>query len=238
MAGDFLRLGKPSPLLRGFSGWMEKGYERTVRERGERAAQLWKFWARGPNGELICGMVKESCDHHGRPYPLMIVGAGPVAESAEHWDLLPYACGETWAALASLGGPEISGVRELKERLAGIRSPAPGWEAFSRMRETETERLIGRDSRRRGSEFMDKMNNIEGLSRRDRFWVPLDVEGGGHGPTPASKLLRLLKSRSAAEPAMVFLGGGERVQGLLCLKRPLMLEDFATLWSAVGEAVA
>lgn len=82
---------------------------------------------------------------------------------------------------------------------------------------------------------MDKMNNIEGLARRDHFQVPLDVYEGGNVLTPASKLLRLLKSRSATEPAMVFTGGSEAVQIMLCLKRPLMSSDFSTLWSAVGE---
>jgi len=234
-AGDFLCLGKPTPLLKGFSGWMEKGYDGAARHAEPQAAMVWNFWARGPNGELVCGMLKESCDNHGRRYPLMIVGAGPVAERNRHWDLLPYACRETWSAIESLGGRNITRIQELRRMLVGIRFPEPRWERFYRERETEKDTVILRDGKQRTSGFMDKMNNIEGLARREHFLVPLALCEGGGALTPATKLLRLLKSRSALEPAMVFVGGSEADRYLLCLKRPLMLEDFDTLWVALRE---
>jgi len=236
IAGDYLGLGKPTPLLKGFSGWMEKGYEGVDRKADPQAHMAWRFWARGPNGELVCGMIKESRDNHGRRYPLMIVGAGPVAERSRHWDLLPYACRDTWKALETLGGRTIIRIQELKRRVAGIRFSEPRWDKLYRKRETEKGRLILQDGNQRTSGFMDKMNNIEGLARQDHFLVPLEVCEGEGELALAAKLLRLLKSRSVLEPAMVFIGGSETDRYLMCLKRPLMLEDFDTLWVSLREA--
>ncbi|WP_300667613.1 type VI secretion system-associated protein TagF [Desulfoluna sp.] len=235
VAGDFLQLGRPTPLLKGFSGWMEKGYEGGGREICWDPVLKWNFWARGPNGEWVCGMMKASCDNHRRRYPLMIVGAGSGAASSEHWDLLPYACQETWTALACLAESDIRSVDELKKKVIGIRWPDPSWGTLYRKRERDKDSVIYRIGQNRGSEFMDKMNNIEGLARRDYFQVPLDVCEGRDVFTPASKFLRLLKSRSAFEPTMVFMGGSKTNQRMLCLKRPLLLDDFYALWSVDGK---
>lgn len=234
-AGDYLCLGKATPLLKGFSGWMETGYEGVAPKVAPGLAVAWRFWALGPNGELVCGMIKESRDNHGRRYPLMIVGAGAVAERNRHWDLLPYACRETWEALEALGGRTITRIHELKRRVAGIRFPEPRWDKLHRKRETEKDTLILHEGHQRTSGFMDKMNNIEGLARKDHFLVPLDVCEMKEALAPAAKLLRLLKKRSPLEPAMVFIGGTEADRYLMCLKRPLMLEDFHTLWGSSKE---
>ena len=237
IAGDFLTIGRASPLLRGFAGWMEKGYAALPLARKQDINLRWMFWARGPNGELICGLLKTSHDLHGRSYPLMIVGAGPVAECSDHWDVIPYACQGTWAALVHLGEARNRGVRSLKNDLLNLRFSTPHWKSLYRLREAEKETVIRMGWNQRSSEFMDKMNNIEGLSRCDHFLVPLDVCDGGGGLTAVSKMFRLLKSRAGAEPAMVFMGGGQEVKSLLCLKRPLQLDDFSMLWSA-GREVA
>ena len=57
----------------------------------------WRFWAKGANKKaLVCGVARDSSDSVGRPYPLLVVGTGPLADWEDEWELLPAACENTW----------------------------------------------------------------------------------------------------------------------------------------------
>lgn len=68
-AGDFIHLGSETPLITGFSSWIEKGFSKLPAEVMEKKGFFWRFWARGTGGKLILGLVKSSEDKHGRIFP-------------------------------------------------------------------------------------------------------------------------------------------------------------------------
>ena len=79
-AADYFRLGYSSPFVDGLTKWVESGY-RLLAERSDTPPPFcsWRFWARGFGREsLVLGVVRVSSDSLGRPYPLLIMGSGPL----------------------------------------------------------------------------------------------------------------------------------------------------------------
>ncbi|GAB6097181.1 hypothetical protein JCM14469_34350 [Desulfatiferula olefinivorans] len=229
VAGDYLSLGRVTPLLKGFSAWMDAGYE-TVRPEARKGQGCWRFWAKGPNGKLICGIVKTSRDCHGRAYPLMMAGEGRLPDTGRDWDLMPVACESTWQALSTLGEEESPSIVHLTRRLLSIDGPAPRWETYRNTWEATRGQGMSVNRPAPRSDFMNKMNNIDGLSRRSHFSVRIDVGGQGDVLIPVIKLLTLLKTRSKIEPATVFIGERPGDRRLTVMKRSLTPRDFKGLW--------
>jgi type VI secretion system protein VasJ len=229
VAGDYLSLGRVTPLLKGFSSWLDAGYD-LVRANARDRRGFWRFWAKGPNSKLICGILKDSRDCHGRAYPLMMAGEGRLPDAGKDWDLLPFACDPTWQALATLGDESSPSITHLSHRLLGIDGPASHWETCRSQWEAARNHGILPGKPALHSDFINKMNNIDGLSRRDHFSVRIDVGRPEDTLIPVTKLLALLKTRSKIEPATVFIGGRDDDRRLMVMKRSLTTQDFKRLW--------
>lgn len=234
-AGDYLSLGTATPLLKGFSSWMDKGYSLMNPDRRDQNDLFWRFWAKGPNNKLICGILKTSQDKHGRPYPLLIAGEGRVPDLAKDWDLIPFACEKTWRILSKISEKKSGSVRHLKHMLSRIKGPSQHWESY-RLNIEQAKRLeILPGYKGNTSDFMNKMNNVDGLSRKDYFSVRIDVGNPEDCLIPVTKLMTLLKNRSNPEPGTVFIGGKGQRNRLFFLKRSLMMDDFKTLWGTHSD---
>jgi len=236
-AGDYLSLGAVTPLLKGFSAWMEKGYSLVEADKRPQNGLLWRFWAKGPNGKLICGILKNSHDKHGRPFPLMIAGEGRVPDSAKDWDLIPFACERTWQILTLISSKDSNSIKNLKRVISRVKGPINQWESYREKREQVRKLEILTVKPGSNSDFMNKMNNVDGLSRKEQFSLWIDVGTPEDCLIPLTKFLVLLKNRSKIEPATVFIGGNENRNRLLFLKRSLMMDDFKTLWVSHPEEV-
>ncbi len=237
-AGDYIRLGADTPILNGFSAWMTNGFSRLSKESQTQKGFFWRFWARGPSGKLIVGLVKSSEDSHGRPHPLLVLGEGMIKETlTSHWDILPFFCDTTWHDLARSSGRKITTLKDLKRRLDKFKAPAgglrPHLEKRERYKSVELPRLRKRSAV--PSDFMNKMNNVEGLCRLPSFSVLIDVGTPDDVLIPAVKLLTLVKNRSRIEPGAVFIGGRGKTDRIIVIKRPLHAEDFNPLWTATDE---
>ena len=101
LAGDYFFAGPDDPLFQAFSGWVDNGYKKIAASR-KNAADLysWRFCGKGlTSGTLLCGIVRDNFDRHGRPYPLSIMGAGPLAGNAyDEQRALPIGEGQTISA--------------------------------------------------------------------------------------------------------------------------------------------
>lgn len=233
VAGDYLAMGKKTPLLEGFSKWVEKGYLRLSEDHKARAGVFWQFWAKGPNGKLVCGVIKSSYDRYGRPYPFLIVGEGKSLDIMRSWDLIPLACQQTWMNIETLADKHIAGIKELRKLIKQIGKPAMDLKELTLLRERLKSVEIPKDSHVISSDFMNKMNSVDGLARMIRFSVLIDIGNADEFFPLVSKLIFLLKTRSAKEPDMVFTGGVGDQKRLICLKRSLHVDDFVDLWAEV-----
>jgi type VI secretion system protein VasJ len=218
-ARDFMEAGQAFPLFDALYRWMEKGYEAGTPEKDVAGLHSWRFWARGgkKNG-VACGLLKDSCDNIGRPYPLLIMGTGELERWEEHWDLLPLACETTWGQMESFSTRMFQNFQELENDLFGMRIPVPRWDNFS------------------GTDFSTYTSSpsrllIENCVPGEVFSVQLD-------PLPAQdqkmQILawhRLCKNHVNDLPVIVFMGSsGEKAPNLFMARRALSLEDFKKLW--------
>lgn len=233
-AGDFIRLGIETPIVAGFSSWMEKGFSKLPAEIMEKKGFFWRFWARGTGGKLILGLVKSSEDKHGRVFPLLVMGEGkPLDALTESWDILPFFCEKTWHDLDRYSRKKMTAARDLKRLLLKIKAPSDSIRTCLERREQMMTLELPRQRKRSAvmSDFMNKMNNPDILSRLGSFSVLIDVGHPDDVLVPVVKLLTLLKNRSKTEPRAVFIGGRGNKNRMIVLKRSLQADDFNQLWS-------
>ncbi len=225
-AKDFFSIGAKDPLVQAFSDWVEKGYQ-ILNSKGLPSSNLcsWRFWARGPKKEsLICGIGKDSSDSVGRPYPLLIMGTGPLAGWGDEWDLLPFACEKTWSQMEYLSAKRFADFRHFEGEVKIIRQPYPEWSEFR----SEKEGLEEGDRRDLESRALSLLHETD-------LFVLL-AEGTTHNSHSQTCLWHsLLKARNRDVPNAVFVGGGSKGTYLAVFMRALAPADFVRLWSGGKE---
>ena len=217
VATDFFRLGEDAPLLKGFSDWVEKGYQALVSRRTpSQGLHAWRFWARGSQKENIaCGVVRDSSDRVGRPYPLLIMGTGLLNGWEDHWDLMPFACERTWDQIEYLSAFVANDLKKLEQEVHHIRPPYPGWPDFEMRRKDlkEIEKQVSF-----GSDQAELILDLEMNSNHDQL-------------TQVNLYHTLIRSQMKAAPNVIFMGGTLDRTCLAFFRRPLQTSDFVQLWS-------
>ena len=226
IAGDYLTFGKPTPLLVSFAKWIEKGYFEFSSDKKEVAHFSWRFWAKGPNKELVCGIIQSSADKYNRQYPLLIIGSGKILLLNKNWAIIPYACNAIWEQLELITQNHVGSIREIKRSLKTIKSPVSNISELALAGRNFQNIKIEQNNTIKQSDFLNKMNSIEGLSRLKNFTVQLDDKDKQTSLVSIVKLLFLLQSKSSVSPDVVFWGGNKESQKLYCLKRALNISDF------------
>ncbi len=233
IAGDYLTFGRPTPLLVSFAKWIEKGYFEFSSDKKNNLYFSWRFWAKGPNKELVCGIIQSSADKYNRQYPLLIIGSGKILLLNKNWAITPYACNGTWEQLELIAKNHICSIRAVKRSLKTIKPPVSDVSDLSLASENFQSIKIKPGNTMKQSDLLNKMNNIEGVSRLKDFTVQLDDNNMKSSLVAIVKLLLLLKSKSPVSPDVVFWGGNKESEKLYCLKRALNISDFQKICGEV-----
>jgi type VI secretion system protein VasJ len=224
-ARDYFKIGQEFPLLNSFSGWIENGYQVLAsRDNPAKARRSWRFWTREARRENVaCGIVQDSNDSLGRPYPLLVTGSGPLKDWMSQWDLVPLVCESVWGQMEDLCAKTFRDLRELEEGVQNIVPPAIEWLELARKREGFKE--LG------SSELSELSAGTSGLSERMDCFIPLHQMS----PRDHFELIGLyhsfVRARIEAAPSAVFMGGTARRPYVVFFKRPLAPSDFIRLWS-------
>jgi len=228
-AKDYFKIGQDFPLLNSFSGWIENGYQVLAsKDNPIKARRSWRFWARESRREnLVCGLVRDSNDSLGRPYPLLIIGTGPLKDWSSQWDLVPLACEKAWGQMEYLSAKTFNDLRELEAEVQNISPPAAEWLELARKRESFEEIASLNLSEMGGgtSSLKERMECVIPLDRvppRD----PLELAGLCHS---------LLRARIETAPSAIFMGGTVERPFVAFFRRPLSPSDFIHLWSVASE---
>ena len=233
VASDFFRLGESTPLLKGFSDWVENGHKILISKKSSSSGSCgWRFWARGSQKENIaCGVVRDSSDSVGRPYPLLIVGTGPLKDWEDHWDLLPFACEKTWDQIEYLSTLVASDFKKLEVEVHHLRSPYPDWSEFT------INRKNGGDfwSNPNSGYLKDAESQVSSASKKAEVFFHLKQNPMNDQLTQANLLHYLFKSRVKVAPNAIFIGGALNRAYLALFRRPLVATDFVQLWSISPE---
>lgn len=229
---DYFTVGRNSPLVKGFSEWVETGYNMIApRKHGDGTAVSWRFWGRGPGeGGLVCGIVRDNRDSLGRPYPLLILGTGSLEKWENHWNLMPFACERAWTDMEYLSTHIFDDLKRLEGELKNLRQPAAEWAGF-----TEAEvhsREIAKGDPGSASLVMPSMEELAaGAPDTLEWFLPIDDRWCNDQFSFIVQCHSFIKAQGGVTPSFVFLGGTLTKSYLFCLRRAVKPGDFVRMWS-------
>jgi type VI secretion system protein VasJ len=220
-------------MAKSLAGWMEVGYG-GISPCGDSVSDLkaWRFWARGPSrGQICCGILRDSADRFGRPYPLLVAGTGPLPGWEEAWDLLPIVLEKNWQQMDRLTTRSFGLLRELEDELRGFSEPAPEWVRFRAERDEMTQAET--TSLRRIQALFENLRSWSFHPDRKTEMVILVNDSLSLEPMVVFSLWHMvLKNEGYSTiPNAVFLGGPQIESFLVLFRRALVPEDFHKLWS-------
>lgn len=234
-ARDYFRVGNQTPTLDPLFHWVEQGYGVVSASGAPPEFRSWRFWSRGKSRDtLICGVVRLSSDSLGRPYPLVIAGAGRLPRWEERWDLLPFACEKSWAQMEYLAANLFDDLKKLEEEIRCIREPEDDWHAFAgRCRElNETGSTL--DPFASFLDIAELRKRTAAVATQPELLISLD-RGPCHDKIlPLSLWHHLLKEAASEAPLSACMGGTLERAYLAVLRRPLARDDFGRLWGSQG----
>ncbi|MDD4356963.1 MAG: type VI secretion system protein TssA, partial [Smithellaceae bacterium] len=238
VAKDFLKLGESIPLVNDLSAMLKTAYSTlTSKSNSVPGFSSWRFWSRGTGKDsLVCGIVRDSSDKMGRPYPFLIIGSGQLKDWELQWDLLPFACENTWCQFEYLSTQKFDSVKKLEEELANIRPPSPQWSEHSDRRKSLNQIGSPLDPFASFLDLKKLTEQVAGLSDQNEHFVSLD-RGPCHDKIlPVSLWHHLFRGTLKSVPQTVFLGGTLDKAFLVAYSRTLKAEDAVQLWSVPSAA--
>ncbi|NPV05339.1 MAG: type VI secretion system protein TssA [Syntrophaceae bacterium] len=232
-AKDFIRLAEGGPFFEGFESWVDGGYKALTAEAGAAPEFCsWRFWSKGAGRDaLVCGVIRESSDGVGRPYPFFLIGTGPLRDWEEHWDLLPFACENTWCQLEYLATHRFDDVAKLEAELAGVRPPSGAWQEHAERRKSLNEIGSPLDPYASFLDLRQLGRKAAALAGRAEMFVSLDRGAYVDRILQVSLWHHLFREALKQAPSTLFMGGTLEKACLAAFKRSLAPPDFVQLWS-------
>ena len=229
---DYINIGQTFPLAVSFSQWIDKGFRRMPPRNFGHSPCSWRFWARGVSPqEITCGLMRDSCDSFGRPYPLMMMGNGTLDEWQNCWELVPNACESAWTQMDKISVQRFAEVESLERTVNRLPLPLSDWLAYS-----------PRDDENRGDgepamsdELECFQRQLKNLSEKDAGYVALDPDSGLDCFGDVQLVGRILRECNGGVPSTVFLGGTAELTWFAFFRRPLSAADFNTLWADLPQ---
>jgi type VI secretion system protein VasJ len=231
VAGDYLNTGPDDPFFKAFSGWVEAGY-RQVSSGHRKSTDLysWRFWSKGHQKDaLMCGVGRDSFDAIGRPYPLVVMGAGILPDWQQHLALLPFALEKTWIQMEYLATKRYIDFTQMETDIRRLPVPAGQWPVIQDEARQRREAWLPANNPRQ--EMIRKMAGDH--AAEPEFIASLDADACLDAVTTAGLWHAALteQQQDGIAPNASFLGGLLNATYLAVFRRPLMVQDFIRLWS-------
>lgn len=217
-ARDYFKIGAADPLFSALSTWAEAGFQSLNREKHHTTYYSWRFWIKGPQKNVvICGVILDSGDKLGRPYPFLIMGKGSLKKWEKNWDIMPFACDSVWKKMEAIGTGRFTELKKVEDELERLKPPEAGWREWRSANEADGAKA---------SSDMDRA--LQRMSRnREMTIIPLT---GSYSEEVEHWLFEIRKQMGEV-PSAVFIGGLPEMSYLVIFRRPLAANDFMTLWS-------
>jgi type VI secretion system protein VasJ len=218
------------PLLRAFAGWVESGALEKAALKKAPTCFSYRFWTRGTSTDnLICGILRDSGDSFGRPYPLLIMGNGSIPGWNRNWDMTFQAFDATLSRFETLSANSFENFRRFEQELQGIVFSSVHW--FRVRAEMEAD-----DPGERVRSFQGLSRLLRGTAGQSRKQESLTLclgSGIRNEALPwSSRWGRGLFGRTPPGPHSAFMGGSLERPVLKLFNRPLTAGDFCALFDA------
>ena len=125
---DFICAGSQTPLFQRFTKWVDNGFSRVTKDSELRSRHCsWRFWTHGAGDDIVCGLVRNSCDSYGRSFPLLYLGTGRLKGWENNSSLLPFAFEPVWKNFEYAGAARYHSIQRLSQALQLMPAPGPEW---------------------------------------------------------------------------------------------------------------
>lgn len=224
-AADYIRLGDASALLDAVCDWVAKGYDEVLRAKGRpQGSHSWRFWLRGVRkGALICGLSLDSSDRIGRPYPLMIMGEGPLKGWEKNWMKLPDQLNRTWQKLEFIASRRFDDARAIEDEIRSLTPP-------------QAEAPDNNDSAKDDNAKIEIGAQVQQCRRQLQSTgfgsISLNSLGGADTDQTIMQCHERLVDCCLDIPRGVFIGGTPQQTYICIIDHPLAATDFIQLWTA------
>lgn len=207
VAKDYIALGQETQVMKALSRWMEEGFSRV----GNTSLQhSWRFFTKGlKSEELACGLLRDSRDGAGRPFPFLIMGYGRIDKWEQHWELLPYAFDDVWERMEFMSVKRFFDLEDLKGNISRLPSPVL-------------------DGRQPSAGEPDK-TLMELPQQSDT--ISLALNSADDYTEEVVCRLKRIKGHYSSIPSAVFIGGTQDKVMLTAFMRSLNTNDFEKLWT-------
>jgi len=204
---DYIVIGRETPLLRTLSRWVEDGFGRVG---ASSDLHSWRFFARaGGSGDLSCGLVRDSRDSVGRPFPLLVVGSGGLAGWDRSWERLPAALDALWSRIEFICTKRAYDLAELKADISVLPAPVLDY----------------------GSQDAPVPGEGVGPELKPGCICSVPLAGSDDHIEEAVRILAGMRVGSSITPDAVFIGGTSGRSFLVAYGRTLSSDDFVGLWT-------
>jgi type VI secretion system protein VasJ len=234
-AKDFLEIGPQDPLMQAFAGWVAGGFRQwSSCHNGETARNSWRFWSKGAKkNALICGVTRDSSDSLGRPFPLIILGTGPLSGWKSNWELLPCSLSGIWSEVEYLASRRFTDLRQLKDGLGRIKLPSSDWLALANQRASAG--TVNADNNYVDWDSQGVATHVQRLLETGESIVDLNNVPGTDSDKLAGHWIRALKAHLKIVPNTIFLGGIPEKSFMIVLNRSLNADYFVRLWTVASQ---
>ncbi len=215
---DFICAGTQTPLFQRFTKWVDNGFARIGMDLKSRAMHCsWRFWTKGASEDVVCGLVRNSCDSYGRSFPLLYLGTGQLKDWTHNCSLLPFAFESTWKGFEYVAAARYHSVGRLNETLQLIEPPAPDWRQYQ-------QRIHNATNLSTVANFDEK---VEGQKRLYKIACELPEDL----PHDLNFCSRVMVRGKLTTPMAVFIGEIEAQIAVAIIDQVLNPADFAWLWT-------
>jgi len=190
-----------------FTRWVEEGYRKV---NDNTMQHSWRFFARGHRrGELCCGVVRDSRDGAGRPFPLLVIGSGRLEGWERHWEVLPKTLDALWERIETLCVKRAFDLDELKGDIIRLSAPA-----------------LSRENH-------DPPDSARGITMNAMHedMLAVSLRGSAGDSREILQLLASIKGHVQDVPNAIFIGGPPERAFVVAFIRPLNADDFVRLWT-------
>lgn len=215
---DFVWAGTQTTLFKRFTKWVDNGFARINAGSTLRSRHCsWRFWTKGTGYQVVCGLVRNSCDSHGRSFPMLYIGAGELEHWAYNCSMLPFAFEPAWKSFEYAASARFDSIRQLNESLRLIQQPLPDWRKYQ-------QRIYDAVDYSNTAECEE---TVEGQKRL----IKIDCESPENLPYDWQFCKRVMAIGENQAPLAVFIGEVDEKVGVAVINNSLTPADFVWLWA-------
>jgi type VI secretion system protein VasJ len=222
---DFVWAGNQTPLFKRFTKWVDNGFRRLSEDSKIRTRNCsWRFWTRGTGNNIVCGLLRNSCDTHGRSFPLLYIGTGELDAWTRNCSMLPLAFESVWKDVEYVSSARFETAGQLDESLQLMPSPAPDWGDFH-----ERAYLFGNRNSPAGNR--NSSATIEEIILDEKRLLMIDCGQPENLSSDTQFCQQVMTMGENPLPMAVFIGEIAGVIAVAMINKALTPDDFVWLWN-------